>query len=45
MSANSYAEKGVLNEVIQNELELVQDHVPGQVFEAANIVFALTSRL
>ena len=42
MSANSYAEKGVLNEVIQNELDLVQDHVPGQVFEVVELFVALS---
>ena len=41
MSANSYAEKGVLNVVIQNELDLVQDHVPGQVIEVVELFVAL----
>ena len=45
MSANSYAEKGVLNEVIQNKLDLVQDHVPGQVIEVVEVLVALASCL
>ena len=45
VSANPYAEKGVLNEIIQDKIELdnaiVQDHVPGHVFEVVRILFAL----
>ena len=41
MSANSYAEKGVLMKIIRSCTGLVQDHVPGQVFEVVRILFAL----
>ena len=43
--ANPYAEKGVLNEIIRDKVELdntvVQDHVPGHVFEVVRMLVAL----